>query len=113
VMPPQLHGQESAKPGVETKATKPKKTEVTPFHGKLKGIDKSAKTISVGKRTFQIAKTTKISKSGKPAMLEDGVLGEDVSGAYKKSEDGKLVATTIRFGKKPKDKERTTKATKP
>lgn len=71
-----------------------------PFHGKLAAMDKVAKTITVGKRTFQITSTTKIKKSGKPATLEDGVVGETVSGYVKPSTDGKLTATTINFGPK-------------
>jgi hypothetical protein len=113
VLPAQLRGQGNAKPAAEQKAAKPKKTGVTPFHGKLKAMDKSAKTISVGKLTIQIVSTTKITKSGKPAMLEDGIIGEEVAGAYKKSEAGKLVATTIRFGKKPQSNKATAKETKP
>jgi hypothetical protein len=71
-----------------------------PFHGKLAAIDKVAKTITVGKRTFQITSETKIKKSGKPAVLEDGVVGETVSGYVKPSADGKLAATTVTFGPK-------------
>ena len=85
-------------PAVEKKEPKPKKSLV--FHGKLKSVDKTAKTISVGERTFQITSETKISKADKPAMLEDGVVGEDVSGAYKKGDDGKLTATSVHFGPK-------------
>src|ERR1700687_1994336 len=54
-----------------------------PFHGKLAAIDKVAKTITVGKRTFQITSETKIKKAGKPATLDDGVVGETVSGYVK------------------------------
>jgi hypothetical protein len=72
-----------------------------PFHGKLVSIDKVAKTIVVGKRTFQITSGTRIKKAGKPATLEDGVVGENVSGYVKPGPDGKLNATTINFGPKP------------
>lgn len=71
-----------------------------PFHGKLAALDKVAKTITVGKRTFQISSETKIKKSGKPATLEDGVVGETVSGYVKPAADGKLVASTVNFGPK-------------
>src|SRR5258708_35790873 len=60
-----------------------KSTKGGPFHGKLGALDKVAKTITVGKRTFQITSATKIKKAGKPAMLEDGVVGETVSGYVK------------------------------
>ncbi|HVV73821.1 MAG TPA: hypothetical protein VHI52_20320, partial [Verrucomicrobiae bacterium] len=46
-----------------------------PFHGKLASLDKVAKTITVGKRTFQITSQTKIKKDGKPATIDDGVVG--------------------------------------
>jgi len=69
----------------------------------LKSVDSTAKTISVGALTVQITSETKIDKAGQPAMLQDGVVGEVVSGAYKKTEDGKLDATTVHFGpRKPK-----------
>jgi hypothetical protein len=72
-----------------------------PFHGKLKAIDNTAKTISVGTETFQITSETKITKAGKPATLADGAVGDDVAGAYKKDAEGKLNALSLRFGPKP------------
>jgi hypothetical protein len=69
-----------------------------PFRGKLKAIDNTAKTISVGAETIQITSETRITKAGKPAMLEDGVVGEDVGGAYRKDTDGTLNALYLRFG---------------
>ncbi len=71
-----------------------------PFNGKLAAIDKIAKTIVVGKRTFEITSATKIKKAGKPATLDDGVVGESVSGYVKPTMDGKLLATTVNFGPK-------------
>ena len=89
----------------EKKATAPANSEKTakggPFHGKLAAVDKVAKTIVVGKRTFQITSETKIKKAGKPATLEEGVVGETVSGYVKPTADGKLAATTVNFGPKP------------
>jgi len=78
-----------------------KKPGAGPFHGKLAAVDKVAKTITVGKRTFQITSETRIKKSGKPATLEDGVVGEPVSGYVKPGAEGKLIATTVNFGPKP------------
>ena len=77
-----------------------KPAKAGPFHGKLLAVDKIAKTIAVGKRTFQVTSETRIKKAGKPATLEDGVVGETVSGYIKPTADGKLVATTINFGPK-------------
>ena len=99
-------------PAIEKKEPKTKKSSVLPFHGKLKAVDKTAKTISVGERMFQITSETKISKSDKPAMLEDGVVGEDVSGAYKKGDDGKLTATLVHFGPKSEKAKVKTEKTK-
>jgi hypothetical protein len=82
----------------ETKTEK--KPSPGPFHGKLVAVDKAANTITVGKRTFQITSETRINKSGKPATLDEGVIGEEASGYIKPTEDGKLVATTVNFGPK-------------
>jgi hypothetical protein len=77
-----------------------KKSAATRFHGKLAAVDKFAKTITVGTRTFQITSDTKIFKAGKPATLEDGVLGEPASGSFKPTADGKFNATRVTFGLK-------------
>jgi hypothetical protein len=87
-------------------ATKPEKPgKAGPFHGKLAAVDKVAKTITVGKRTFQITSETRIKKAGKPATMDDGVVGETVSGYVKPASDGKLAATTVNFGPKPAPQE--------
>ncbi len=90
--------QAAVQPADTTTAAKPAKGG--PFNGKLAAVDKIAKTIVVGKRTFQITSETKIKKAGKPALLDDGVVGEAVSGYVKPTGDGKLVATTVNFGPK-------------
>ena len=77
-----------------------KKATAGPFRGKLAALDKKAKTITVGKRTFQVTSSTKMSRNGKPATLEDGVVGEICSGYVKPNEEGKLCASTINFGPK-------------
>lgn len=84
-------------------------TTKLPFHGKLKAVDKAAKTISVGEMTLQITSETTITKDGKPATLDDGVVGENVGGSYTKGEDGKLTAGKLHFGAKPGATEKTTK----
>src|SRR6185369_12223871 len=53
-----------------------------PFHGKVASVDKTAKSIKVGERTFYVVGTTKVSKTGKPATLDDVTVGEEVRGAY-------------------------------
>jgi hypothetical protein len=77
------------------------KSGLTPFQGKLKAVDKTAKTIAFGKTTVHVTDETKITKEGKPATLDDGVAGEPVAGNYKKGDDGKLIAAMVRFGAKP------------
>ena len=96
--------QNKDKAPTEKKEPAAKKQTAGPFHGKLAGVDKTAKTITVGKRTFQITSETKISKAGKPATLEAAVVGEEVSGYIKTGDDGKLVATTVHLGPKAETK---------
>src|SRR5665213_2984456 len=74
------------------------------FNGKVNSIDTNVMTLTVGERTFEISSDTRITKDGEPAILSEGIVGDKVGGAYKKSDDGKLTATTIHFGKKMKSK---------
>src|SRR5262245_51975640 len=99
--PLQLRAGATEKPAAEKEA-KPKKLALTPFNGNLKAVDATAKTISVGKQTIHITSETAIFKIDQPGKLADGVVGEKVSGAYRKEADGKLIATKITFGTKPK-----------
>ena len=91
---------QNEKPASGQTEAKEKKSGTLPFHGKLKAVDRSAKTIEVGELTLQITPDTKITRAGKPAALEDVTVGEEVGGAYKKNEDGKLNVTKVRFGPK-------------
>jgi len=106
--PAQLLAQNTNKAVVPKKSTAAepavKKSRAIPFSGNLKAVDKTAKTITVDKRTFQITAETKILKADKPASLENGVAGEYVTGSYTKSDDGKLLAHSIYFGGKTKAK---------
>jgi len=88
-----------ATPG-QTEPAKPKKHESSVFNGKVVAVDAKAMTLTVGKRTFEVTSETKITKDGKPAILSDIAVGDKVGGAYKKTDDGKLAATTINDGKK-------------
>jgi hypothetical protein len=89
-----------------------KKPKAIPFNGKLGAVDQVNKTITLDqktKRTFQITSETKLMKDGKPATFADAVVGEDVAGRYyTNSADGTLIATTVRFGAKPKPAAATT-----
>lgn len=70
-----------------------------PFRGKLTALDKSAQTITVGARVFQVTSETKILKGADPGTLQDGSVGATVSGSYHEV-GGKLVAKLVRFGAK-------------
>lgn len=77
------------------------------FTGKAEAVDRTAKTVKLsGKaaRVIQITATTKISKGGNPATLDDLKEGDDVYGGYKTTADGKLEATTLTIGKPPAKK---------
>jgi hypothetical protein len=104
-----LRAQNTNKPAADQNQTKEKKPKSLPFNGKLKAVDNTAKTISVGKLVLQVSSETKILKDEKPATLADGIVDEQVSGAYMKSDDGKLIATKVTFGKKAGTKEKTMK----
>lgn len=78
-----------------------KKQTSGPFHGKLAALDKAAGTITVGKRTFKVVSTTKITKGTGPATLNDGVIGEPASGYFKTGADGQMTLVSLRFGPKP------------
>ncbi|NBV23819.1 MAG: hypothetical protein EBS05_18110 [Proteobacteria bacterium] len=74
------------------------------FTGKAVAVDKAAKTVKLSGKTarvIQITDTTKINKDGKPATLDDLKEGDEVSGGFKTTADGKLEATVLNIGPKP------------
>ena|ERR1700690_870288 len=83
---------------------KPKKHDGLVFRGTVSAIDVKAMTLTVETRMFAVTSDTKIIKEGKSATLADGVVGEQVSGTYKKTDDGKLTATRVHFGAKVEKK---------
>src|SRR5215469_16817160 len=83
-------------------AAKPIATPHIPFHGKLEAVDDTAKTITVHAHAIQVTSETIIKKDGKPAMLSEGVVGENVSGSIKRNPDGKFEALSIYFGQTAK-----------
>ncbi len=85
---------------------KSKKHSGLVFRGTASAVDTNAMTLTVETRTFVITSETKITKDGNPAILSDIAVGDKVGGAYKKSEDGKLTATTIHDGKKPAEEKK-------
>jgi hypothetical protein len=109
-LPVQLLAQSTNKPAATKKSatvqkdSAAKKKSAHPFHGNLAAVDKAAKTIKLGQSIYQITSETKITKDGKSATLNDGVVGEPVSGYAKPTDDGKMTATTVRFGAKVEEK---------
>ncbi|MCU0770845.1 MAG: hypothetical protein MUE94_03610 [Verrucomicrobia bacterium] len=91
-----LHAQDTEVPAAKEKAANSERA--VPFNGKLKAIDKEAGTLTVGNRTFHLAATTRYLQGS----LEEAVIGEPVGGSYWKSEDGKLMVNSVRFGAKSK-----------
>lgn len=80
-----------------------------PFRGTVTALDTNAMTLTVGQRTFNVTSETKITRDDKPTVLASGTVGEPVRGACKKTAEGKLDATTIRFGEaKPSPKKEST-----
>lgn len=75
-----------------------KKAHGQPYHGKVAAVDANAMTFTVGKTTIGIASTTKITKDGKPAVFSDITVGEYVTGSYKKGDDGKVTASSVKIG---------------
>ena len=104
VAPARMLAQDQKGPGTTEKKHASKNNKGIPFHGKVKALDKTLKTISVGERVFQITSETKIKKDGKPATMDDAVVGDDIGGTYTRSADGKLTAKTLRLGPKSEGK---------
>jgi hypothetical protein len=79
------------------------KAKGTPYNGTIGSVDKSAKTVTIKtkekSRSYQITAETRISKAGKPATLDDAVVGE-VAAAYGTEKDGKYMAISLRLGEK-------------
>src|SRR6267143_5435120 len=75
------------------------------FRGKIDAVDKTAKTIKGGERTFQVTSETRIMKAGNPATLDDAVVGDEIGGTYKEA-DGKLNAVSLRIGPRPEGGEK-------
>ncbi len=99
-MPALSRAQEDTNSAAAPAPAKHKKQSL-PFHGNLAAVDTNAMTITVGSMTFQVTSKTKITKDGQPAILADGVVGQPVSGAYRKTENA-TNATSIYFGAKAK-----------
>jgi hypothetical protein len=83
---------------------KPGKQGNLSFHGHLSAVNLKAMTLTVDTLTLRVTSGTTITRDGKSATLADGVVGEPVSGVYKKTSDGKLAAISIHFRAKAENK---------
>jgi hypothetical protein len=91
------------KPAAPADEKQPAKPRAIPFRGKVAAVDKQAQTLKVGERVFQITAETRITKAGKPATLNDAVVGEEIGGQYRNADGGKLEAVMVRLGAKPEE----------
>ena len=99
------HAQSDAVKALPSTEAKETKAVRIPFSGKLNGIDKAAMSITLDgkakKRTIRLTSATKILKAGKPATLEDAVVGDEVGGQLVRNSEGQEEALSLRLGLKP------------
>ena len=94
--------------GAKDKSPQPPKSvgkqKQVPFRGKVSAVDKTTKTIALeGKeksRAFQITSATKITKDGKPAVMDDLIVGQTVGGSARQTVSGKWEIVTLNLGTK-------------
>lgn len=102
-------------PSAEAADTEQKPGRI-PFTGKLNAVDKTAKSITLDgklkKRTIWLTAQTRVTKAGKPASLDDAVIGEEVGGQCMKNAEGKEEAVSLRLGPKPEAQPKTQKTAK-
>ncbi len=87
-------------PKLPAVTNKPPAARSLPFTGKLTAVDRAKRTITVGSRLFYLTSETRLTRAGQPATLDDGVIGEETAGAYRKRPDGTRQAVSVRFGPK-------------
>ena len=100
-MPVVLHAQDTnATNAAATNkvSTNPSLRPLPLARSKVKAIDNGAMTITVANRTFQITSQTKLMKDGKPAVVADIIVGDEVTGLVKREADGKWTALKLNFG---------------
>jgi len=97
----------AAKPAQEAPPAKPKpkKPSKPTYRGKLSALDKTELTLTVKVKnkchSFQITSETRFIKDGKPAIMADGVVDQEVTVVAKPAKKGKpQVAELVRFGGK-------------
>jgi len=63
--------------------------------GKVTSVDKSAQTVVIDGRTFQVLPTTRITSSDQQVSIDDIKTGQQINGQYKQSAENKLELTTV------------------
>ena len=63
--------------------------------GKVTSVDKSAQTIVIDGRTFQVLPTTRFTSNDQQVSLDNIKTGQEISGQYKPSAENKLELTTV------------------
>jgi hypothetical protein len=105
-----------ATPATPSTPAETPKAKGTQIRGTLSEIDKTAKTFTVetrsGKKSvYEVSSDTKFFKrdsdTEKSATLEDGVVGQPVTGSYTKADDGKMTAKNVYWGGGPRSKKKT------
>jgi hypothetical protein len=99
-----VSGAEKADKAEKPKAER-KQSDHIPFHGKIESVNAAAKSFTIGDRTFLVSSETKIVSKGKPETFAVVTAGEDVGGAYRKGDGGKLEVLSLRVGPKPPPKD--------
>ena len=91
-----VHGAD-AKSSTNTAA--PKLPPGTPVYGKVGAVDKQAGTVTLqGKekaRVFHITPQTKVHRDGKPARLEEVVIGQWIGGYARPDASGRSTLSTL------------------
>jgi ribosome maturation factor RimP len=63
--------------------------------GKVTAVDKSAQTVIIDGRTFQVLPTTRITSNDQQVSIDEVKTGQQISGQYKQSAENKLELTTV------------------
>jgi len=74
-----------------------------PLRGKVVSVDKAANSIKIGEHVYHVVGTTKVTKTGKTATLDDVTVGEVIRGAYT-DKGGKLELLSLSIGPAPEKK---------
>jgi len=64
--------------------------EGSSFQGKVSSVDKTAQTVVVDGKTYQLLGTSQITKGQQPANVTDLAMGDKVAGNFKRSAEDKL-----------------------